>query len=128
MILSGGVPQLQHPVLTAGLVEGGEPLVRSVAEHPRGQQVGVPVSDPGHLIETIKHVKSRPHLFSTFPHRQIAQIFDGAGDIGCFPLDADDSFARSLHEVGPREGPGGVGSDVVVELAQVVARPPGGVP
>ena len=61
----------------------------------------------------------------SFPYRQIAQIFDGAGNIWCFPLDADDSFSRPLHEVGPREGPGGVGRHVVVELAQVVARPPG---
>ena len=63
---------------------------------------------------------------SAFPYRQIAQIFDGAGDIRCFPPDADDSFARSLHEVRTREGPGGIGSDVIVELAQVIARPPGG--
>ena len=62
----------------------------------------------------------------SFPYRQIAQIFDGAGNIRCFPLDADDSFAGSLQEVWTRQRPGGVGSDVVIELAQVIPRPPGG--
>ena len=62
----------------------------------------------------------------SFPYRQIAQIFDGAGDIRCFPLDADDSFTRELHEVRTRQRSGGVGGDVVIELAQVTARPPGG--
>ena len=41
------IPDLQHPVLTAGLVEGGEPEVGSVSVHPGGQQVGVRVSDGG---------------------------------------------------------------------------------
>ena len=159
MILSARVPELQDPVLTAGFVKGGEPQVRGVAEHPRGEEVGVAVPDPGHLQSDsqiksahfmAKKVHSAPkkfpdktsrhyplmgahglngnfrYFFFLLPYRQIAQIFYGAGDIRCFPRDADDSFARELHEVRPRQRTRGVGSDVVVELAQVIARPPGG--
>ena len=107
LILGVGVPDLQDPVLTARLVEGGEPDVRGVAVHARGQEVGVRVSDPG--------------------HRQVPQILDGARDVGGLPLDADDGFARTLHEVRSGEGASGVGRHVVVELSQVVAGPPGGV-
>ena len=105
MILSAGIPELQDPVLTARLVEGGEPDVRRVAVHPRGQQVGVRVSDPG--------------------HRQVAEILHGAGDVGGFSFDADDSFGWTLDKVGPRERPSRVGSDVIIELSQVIAGPPG---
>ena len=106
-IFGVGVPDLEDPVLTARLVEGGEPRVGRVAVHARGQQVSVGVSDPG--------------------HRQVAEVLDGAGNVSSFALDADDRVAGALHEVRPGEGPGGVGSDVVIQLAKVATRPPGGI-
>jgi len=55
-ILHQSVSDLQDPVLTAGLVEGGEPVIWGVAVHPRTQEVRVMMADPG--------------------HRHIAQVFD----------------------------------------------------
>ena len=104
-ILGVGVPDLEDPVLTARLVEGGESDVRRVAVHPRGQQVSVRVSDPR--------------------HSQVAEILDGARDVGGFSFDTDDSFGWTLDKVWPREGTCRVGSDVIIELSQVVAGPPG---
>ena len=48
-ILHQSVSDLQDPVLTAGLVEGGEPVIWGVAVHPRTQEVRVMMADPGHL-------------------------------------------------------------------------------
>ena len=60
-----------------------------------------------------------------FTHRHIAEVFDWARDVGCFPLDAYDGLAAALHEVWAWQGARGVGSGVVVQLPYVVTRPPG---
>ena len=49
LVLILSVPDLQHPVLTAGFVETGESLVWSVAIHSRGQEMSVIMTNPGHL-------------------------------------------------------------------------------
>ena len=86
LIFSAGVPQLQHPVLTAGLVEGGEPLVRSVAEHPRSQEVGIAVSDPGHLIKTRKYVISTPASLVLFLTVKLPRFLMEQAILDVFPL------------------------------------------
>ena len=60
-----------------------------------------------------------------FTHRHIAEVFDWARDVGCFPLDAYDGLAAALHEVWAWQRARGVGSGVVVQLPYVVTRPPG---
>ena len=50
-ILNQCVPDLEDPVLAAGLVQGGEPVIRGVAVHPRAQEVRVMMSDPRNLHE-----------------------------------------------------------------------------
>ena len=42
-------PDLEDPVLRAGLVDGREPVLGGVLVHAQGQEVGVPVTDPGNL-------------------------------------------------------------------------------
>ena len=42
-------PDLEDPVLRAGLVDGREPVLGGVLVHAQGQEVGVPVADPGDL-------------------------------------------------------------------------------
>ena len=60
-----------------------------------------------------------------FTHRHIAEVFDWARDVGGFPLDAYDGLAAALHEVWAWQRARGVGSGVVVQLPNVVTRPPG---
>lgn len=54
-ILRHGGPDLEHPVLRVGPVDGGEAQVRSIREETRRQQVRVMVADPRYLHEYSNH-------------------------------------------------------------------------
>ena len=57
-------------------------------------------------------------------YRLVSEVLDCAGKVGGFAADPDHPGGDGFHKVGAGEGASGVGCSVVVELAEVLARPP----